>query len=68
MMLVLLGSGFRGLGALPANITTNNFPVQIVTCEDGVDVDTLLMKDGFTLSVTNSIGPDSQRFYRVMVH
>ena len=48
MMLLLLASGLRGFAALPVVVAATNFPVQIVTCEDGVDVDALLKEHGVT--------------------
>src|ERR1035441_2433187 len=41
-------AGLRGLAAPPSAVVTTNFPMQIVTCEDGVDVDALLKEHGVT--------------------
>ena len=47
LILLLLASSGRGFAA-PASVVTTNFPMHIVTCEDGVDVDALLREHGVT--------------------
>ena len=48
MVLFLSTLPFSLLAAQPIVAATTNFPMHIVTCEDGVDVDALLKEHGVT--------------------
>ena len=47
-VLLLLALCLRGLAASPSAVVTNNLPMQIVCCQDGVDVDALIKEIGVT--------------------